>query len=116
MTLLLMSDNGRHDLSGLQFQVYYLRAQKSAVEYQAAIVAIEGRTAKHTFIPEYTGTSHEVAFAKLKVDIEQRVGKLLKSENIKTPTPLSSTLQPGTNGGCGNVQPPPYIDQRGGST
>ena len=116
---LLMSDNGRHDLNGLQFQVYYLRAQKPAAEYQAAIVAIEGRTARHTFISEYTGTTHEMAFAKLKIDIEQRVGKLLKSEAIKTPRPWSSTLQRESTGGAtqnGNVQPPPYVLNQRGST
>ncbi|KAK4547071.1 hypothetical protein LTR36_001292 [Oleoguttula mirabilis] len=80
--MLVMSDNGQRSLQGFTIALHYPLAEQAGFhnQYHAALAATEGGAGgavRYSFVSGQTGATRQAAFAQLRMDVEQCLGRLL---------------------------------------
>ena len=81
--LILLSENGTHDLSNLTFDNFYNRAYdgEGNIWYTASVVAMDDYNIRHAIMASSAGATKASAFRLLQLDIEIRMGALLRDSS-----------------------------------
>ena len=94
--LILLSDNGKEDLSNLQFDNFFARSYDKAgvIWYTASIVvtAPGDFRIRHSVVATRAGTSKTAAFQLLMLDVETRLDDVLRGNGVNaTPLPIKQS-------------------------
>lgn len=86
--LILLSDNGKNDLSNLNFDNFFARSydKSGVIWYTASIVvtAVADYRIRHSIVATRSGTSKTAAFQLLMLDVETKLDAVLRGNGLNT--------------------------------